>query len=54
MIVDTSECLHRANIPNLGNYRDMLTITYNFVINKDDQSVWSFIDSDQDFLGKKK
>ena len=60
MIVDTSECLHRANIPNLGNYRDMLTITYNFVINKDDQSVWSFIDlikifgeKNKDYLSKR-
>ncbi len=53
MIVDTSECLHRANIPYSGNYRDMLTITYNFVISKDNKSVWALIDKSKNFWQNK-
>ncbi len=28
LIVNTTECLHRAGIPLKGNYRDIITITY--------------------------
>ncbi len=53
LVVDTSECLHRANIPEKGNYRDMLTITYNIVADKKIKSIWSLIDRNADFWVKK-
>jgi len=53
LIVDTSECLHRANIPEKGNYRVMLTITYNIVADKKIKSVWSLVDQNRNFWVKK-
>ena len=53
LLVDTSELLHRANIPSRGNYRDMLTITYNLTHDKKYNDVWSIVDNNVNFWKEK-
>jgi len=53
LIVDTSEVIHRATIPSNHRCRDMLTITYNLINDKNYKNIWSFVDKNNNFWEEK-